>query len=482
MACVIRPSWAEAQGASPVFGAPQVVRQTAGRVSGPQIVVDAADAVHLFYVETREDGSNPTLFHVDPEAGPPYTPTDVLVGVGTDYRDYRATADPFGNVHVVFRRDNVAWHTRASGSEAGDARAWTTPVSIGGAGPGMAVTIDAAGQIHVCFPSDGAVRHTRSMDGGETWSPDILAAAVLPPAIPVFLACAVDTEGVIHAAWAEAAPPNYYPSIAVSYTRSDDEGLSWDPPERVAGAHYTLPELLADSAGNVHFLWQADVGLGGRKYRVREAGAGRVWSDEEVVIPEGLGGMSGDAPLAVDGDGDVHVVTAASEPVWVGRGAGGWGAAVALSAALADEPNASGSIEYPAFGISGGNVAHVAFEFDFSRIYYVSGLLPAADQRSVPAPAPEWMAWGAEVGAEDVGAVAGEDSSASDGTEDDDGAGAGDGDGDGSPSGPIDRPAVAFGGSEAPLLGDGRGWLRWLGPALALALVAGVMWWRVIHE
>lgn len=467
----MRPSGAVAQTAQPVFSAPVVVGETNGSVSGPQIVVDAAGRVHLFYVETREDGSEITLFHVDPEAGPPFMPNDVLVGLGADYRDYRTAADPFGNVHVIYRHQNQLWHMRAPGDEAGDARAWTAPVSIGGVSPGAELAIDSAGRIHVCFPRGSDVRYARSDDRGASWSQDLVAAALTYPSIPVYLACAVDTEGVIHVAWGEAAPPSYYPSKGTSYTRSDDDGATWDEPERLGGEHMTLPELLADEAGNVHLLWQGDIGLGGRYYRVRRSGQGSVWSDEEIVVPIGLGGMSGDAPLAIDGDGNGHAVTSAPEPVWVGRGPDGWGSAVPLAAALADEPNASGSIEHPAFGISSGNKAHVAFEFDFKRIYYVGGFINAMDVRAEPKIRPESSEGRVAPSGLLEGAIAtlSPEHIARAGRS--------------VPSPTLARPDSDFDAAAGSLEGlAGRTWLLWMGPTLAFVLVAGVVWWRLRQE
>jgi len=466
-----------ARAAQPIFQAPELVWETTGRTSGPQIVVDAAGRAHLFFQDATEAGEAVALYHVDLDGGPPYAPNDVLVGIGADYRDYRLAADPFGNVHALFVRESRLWHAMAPGDAAGDAGRWSEAVSLGTAAPGAELAVDAEGRVHVCFPRGAEVRYVRSDDGGATWGADELVAAAEFPAIAVYLACAADAAGAVHVAWAEAEPPSFYPSKGVWYAGSDDGGASWSAPEPVAGEHYTLPELLADGSGAVHMLWQADIGLGGRQYRRQDAGADG-WSAVETVVPVGRGGMSGDAPLAVDGDGGVHAVTSAPEPVWVGRGAAGWGEAVPLAAALAGEPNALDSIEHPAFAIQDGNVAHVAFAFDFKRIYHVAGLLDAAEARSAPKEEPAAMVR-RRLGDVPLEPAAGDA---------DDGAGAaavsspgapGLGDSGSAASAVTTTDEVSWTATE-PGAGAGLGagsqrWLIWVGPAAAMLLVVAVV-------
>ena len=372
----------------PQWQAPVVVWESQGGASAPQLVTDAQGHVHFFFVDRSNDASGTILYHIAIDEGEPFVAHDILVGMAPDYRDYRVASDPFGRVHIVFRRENSMWHTAALGSAAGDAGAWSPPVVIGSTSPGHGFTIDGKGGLHVCYPSGSQILYQHSEDSGESWSEAEQVAPTFEPSIPVYLACAVDTVGVIHVAWSETTPPNYYPTEALFYTRSEDGGRSWQEPERIAESDFPLSTLVADLEGNVHLLWQGDVKAGGRFYRRLTAGQGRHWTDTETVIPAGQGGMSGDAPLVVDSNGNPHVLTAANGIKWIGRIEGGWSAPSVLSASLAELPNPSGSIEYPAFAIANGNQLHAVFLFDQHKFYYSSALLNAPEKRVTPAPSP----------------------------------------------------------------------------------------------
>jgi len=431
-----------------------LVWESQGSAGAPQLVADASGVTHLFFVDRPGGGGPGALYHAVVDHGEPFALTDVLAGVDADYRDYRVAADPFGRVHVVFRRDNELWHVSAPGNQADDAGAWSAPMSLGPVDPGASLAVGADGALHVCLPRGHQVIHLSSADAGAAWSDEHPVAFVPEPSIPLFLACAADGDGVIHVAWSQAQPPNYYPQEGVFYTRSDDDGATWDPPEPIAGEHYTLPELRADTAGNVHFLWQGDVAVGGRYYRRRPAGQGRRWADVETVVDAELGGMSGDAPMAIDGRGHVHVVTSAPKPVWVERAEAGWRAPVDIAGTLADAPSASGAIEYPAFTISSGNTLHAAFGFDGDRIYYSSALTDAPAVESTPRPTPT-TAIDRVAQAPRPRATAGPTETAG--------------------------PPRLVATPEGPLIvttaidADDGSWAVWLGPLLALALVSWVV-------
>jgi len=159
-----------------------------------------------------------------------------------------------------------------------------------------------------------------------------------------------------------------------------------------------------------------------------------------------------------------------------------------LALALADEPMGTGSIELPAFAIQNGNVAHVAFEFDYKRIYYVGGLLDAAAVPSAPKTALEAQGQRRRVGEPVVGAgvdgsglheaSGGAGDSAIDGVSGEDGGR--DVDAGGATSEAEADPSTTAGEQafrDVRWSSDGRrGWLVWVGPMLSLIVVAGAAW------
>lgn len=348
---------------------PRIVWETTGRASSPILITDAWRQVHLFFLGQVEGEGENTLYHLDVD-DPDAEPVDILVGVN----EYRVAADPLGKIHVlVSGANNALDYTAVEAAEASDASAWSPAVSLGIANLGIDISADTAGKLHLCYPLDHGVTHQYSDDGGRNWSEPVMVAEMTDPTgVATYVRCVGDSLNVIHMAWAEARPPNFYPPEGVYYIRSADAGQSWTVPEQMAGQHYSLPTLLADQEDRVHLLWQGDVGVGGRFYRQRPAGPIGEWSPVETVVPAGQGGMSGDAGLALDSSGRLHAALAIDGIFWAAR-AESWTLPLDVSASLRDEPNQLNSIEQPALAIAGGNEIDVAFEFDFKRIYLLTG-------------------------------------------------------------------------------------------------------------
>jgi len=381
-----------------VWGEPQVAWQTAGTVSAPQLVTDAAQRTHLFFLETSGDGA--TLYHA-PVSDGPLMPVDILVG---QYSQFRAAADASGSLHVLLHGiGNSLLLTSAPADKAGSASAWSPVVQIEEAPLGSDLSADSRGRLHLCFASGQDLKHSLSEDGGLRWSDsEVIAQMREADGIAVEERCVADSEGILHAAWSEVTPPDYYPSLGLWYSRSVDDGQTWDEPQQLAGEHYTLPSFLADRKGLLHLIWQGDVAVGGRFYRQRAPGRDGGWSPTETIIAANDGGMSGIAGMALDSLDRLHAVIAIDKgSVWTARGAS-WLAPVMLTGSLNDLPNESGSVgEGPTLAISQGNEVTAAFTFDGKRIYSIQGQADSPPATALPIPATR-----AVVGAADATATA----------------------------------------------------------------------------
>lgn len=348
---------------------PRIVWETTGHTSNPQLVTDAWGKVHLFFLSQGEGEAENTLFHVDADNADA-SPVDVLIGIS----EYRVTADPLGRLYVIAHgRNNTILFSSVDGIDASRAGAWSASQTLGEATLGIDISADADGGLHLCYPNNHAAFYQQSVDGGRTWSdPTTIADMSDPAGVATYVRCAADTMGAVHAAWAEARPPNYYPPEGVFYSRSTDSGQNWEATETIAGQHYSLPSLMADPAGSVHLVWQGDVSVGGRYYRQRPAGKEGAWNATETVVPAGRGGMSGEAFLAYDSVNTLHLGVDIDGIYWVTRRST-WTTPLELSGSLRGLPNTSGSIEQGTLAIANGNELYVAFEFDFRQIYLLSG-------------------------------------------------------------------------------------------------------------
>lgn len=377
-----------AQGPIVAWSEPRVVWESGGRTSGPILVTDAWGKVHLFFLNQEEGEASNTLYHANPE-DLDAQPVDVMLGIN----EYRVAADTYGRLHVLaLGAANSVTFASAMSAEAGNAGAWSQPEALGTASLGIDITADSKGGLHVCYPHDHSVVYQRSDDGGATWAEPVRAGDMLDSTgAGTYVRCAVDDTGTVHMAWAEARPPNYYPPDGVFYARSTDGGTSWSAAEEIAGAQHSLPALLADPTGTVHLFWHGAAGVGGRYYRRRPAGAAGDWGPTETVVPAGRGGMSGDAFLALDSRNTLHVGMNVDGIYWASRDSE-WRAPIELSAVQGDLPNASRSIEQATLAIANGNEIHVAWEFDFKRIYVLTGQTDAPAVVPTPWPLPRVQA------------------------------------------------------------------------------------------
>lgn len=376
----IRPTLARPALQAPVVSwtEPRVAWEINGHTSSPTLVADAWGKVHLFFLSQADGDDQNTLYHADAD-NTDAVPIDVLIGMS----EYRVTADPYGRLHVVAQGDtNTILYTAVDATEASDAGAWSSTARLGFATLGVDISADTAGGLHLCYPTDHAVVYQHSEDGGLSWSdPSSVSDASDPTGIATHVRCVGDGSGAIHVAWSEATPPNFYPPEGVYYSRSPDGGESWTAREQMAGQHYSLPSLLADPRGRVHLLWQGDVSVGGRFYRQRTTEGD--WGPTETVVPDGQGGLSGDAFMAVDSRDTLHVGMTIDGIYWATRRPA-WSAPHELSGSLRDLPNTLGSIEQAALAIANGNEIYVAFEFDFKRIYLMTGQSNAPPAAQTP--------------------------------------------------------------------------------------------------
>ena len=363
-----------------VWSEPRIVWETTGHTSSPMLVTAAWGKVHLFFMSQGEGEGQNTLYHVDAD-----NPDDVPIDILVDMIEYRVTADPYGKLHLIaLGPNNTLIYTSVDGIEAGNASSWSQSATPGTATLGVDISADANGSLHLCYPADHSVIYQRSETSGNTWSdPAVVADMSDPTGVATYVRCTADTTGILHVAWAEARPPNYYPPNGVFYARSKDHGRNWTAPETIAGQHYSLPALLADPSGRLHMLWQGDVAVGGRYYHQRSAIDDGKWSSTETVIPAGQGGMSGDASMAVDSRGTLHLGMTVDGIFWTARDTT-WSIPLDLSRSLKDLPNELGSIEYATLAIADGNELYVAFEFDYKRIYLLNGQGDAPERAHKP--------------------------------------------------------------------------------------------------
>jgi hypothetical protein len=252
------------------------------------------------------------------------------------------------NVYVGFNHDEkffvAASHDAGQTFRLVDINAAFGPGSSLGGG----ATVDPSG--NVFFGWTGYANHelpsqpvgiyiSRSMDGGHTWSTQLLDQSSAPPECEAqhcetgFLgpqiALASDADGALYALW-NAGSANGGPE-RVYFSSSTTSGASWSARTNVslaaAGVEHAFPAVVADASGDVRIAWmdarEHEAGhpnrfLWNTEYRSSTNG-GATWSAEsrlsgasrgyDYILQNGYRFPFGDYfSLAIDSEGNTHAV------------------------------------------------------------------------------------------------------------------------------------------------------------------------------
>jgi hypothetical protein len=160
------------------------------------------------------------------------------------------------------------YFSRAKSSEAMTGSNWSTPTRLTLAHDGLVssadVVVDPAGTVYVAYSvslnEERGVYLVQSKDQGKTWSSPLLIFNEVKAETdfigsPTLL---VDMNGIVHIIWenqsiqvdGELQPRSLY------YAHSGDGGLTFSDTELVVEAPLSWREIMMDSEGNLHILWQ----------------------------------------------------------------------------------------------------------------------------------------------------------------------------------------------------------------------------------
>jgi hypothetical protein len=215
-----------------------------------------------------------------------------------------------GQLHLFFRRGRCLMHMQSLDSSPSKPSDWSDPKCITETKADLSY-IDAVtsldGNLHLVYSLiNGDVYYRQSSDQGVNWSTAVLLPGSGIPASSADAShIAVDDKGRIHIVWS-AQPQPFDVAIGVFYSRSEDNGETWQPEIQLAGRSNLEPNLITSSDNIVHVVWNGNVGVSKRFHRWSKDG-GQTWSATEV-IGNSQGGILGAPGIGVDTEGRVHVL------------------------------------------------------------------------------------------------------------------------------------------------------------------------------
>jgi hypothetical protein len=123
-------------------------------------------------------------------------------------------------------------------------------------------------------------------------------------------AIAADSSGHLHVVWSDGTPGN----TEISYRRSLDEGITWQPIQRLTWTPGTswAPAIAVEASGSIHMVWYDDSSGNDEVYYKKSTDGGATWTPSLKLTWSA--GFSVAQTVAVDAAGGLHVVFSDNTP------------------------------------------------------------------------------------------------------------------------------------------------------------------------
>ncbi|HNS52802.1 MAG TPA: sialidase family protein [Anaerolineae bacterium] len=353
------------------------------------VVVDLEGGVHVFWSYTADSGMPANLLFHTYRTGEAWSEaTDLFVGESWDIFARPAVAcDRNNRLHLVWRGSQELFYSSVDAEETHNPRSWQKPLRLVQASylSTSALVATPDGTLHVLYSQSQAgtnVMYLSSGDGGASWSNGEAISAIAPsdPQAPDSVSLALDSHGVLHAAWHESYPPDWL-GRQILYTQSLDGGRTWALPtsltELSAGAVWNaLPNVVADARDNLFVMWACGESVGRCVQKSVDGGAS--WGGAARLFGALLGAGGRDA-MAPDPHGNLFWVGALRYPqalYWSSMKNGGWRDPPGLLVSEGQSPGLA-SAHFPQLALSEGNQLHlILVEANAGPLWYIHGLTP----------------------------------------------------------------------------------------------------------
>jgi len=376
---IIKTPEACAESGSTGWSTPQPIVQTTGTINDIVSLGDGAGVLHVFFTYLPTVGSVVSIEYVKLMPDGWTEPNSIaLEEKRLSGQSLRVVVDAENVLHLIWVDDGQVYHASALAAEAESAHAWSESNFVIQASTAD-IVVDGNGSLVIVGANadSSSLVFVRSSDGGATWTTGQVVALCARGSIPAYPRLARDGVGRLHLVWTEGAYPQWEPLTGVYYTRSLDDGATWEPPRQVDDSRHGEIGVAAVGENEVHLVWRSNVG-GDGTFHQWSADGGATWSVLDQL--DDNGGMSGTPSFVVDTVGTLHwALGAVKYASWESSGLVGYKDVATESVRSISNT----SVERGAIAITGGNRLYVLFEVDFYDIWYTTRLLDVPAQTPV---------------------------------------------------------------------------------------------------
>lgn len=352
-----------------------------GPIVAPFVFADQGGYVHVLWshwdLDVDPTGETSSIYYMQRDVQGEWGPAvNVLISPSGMRADYpQASVDADGRLYVIWNGGGDVFVSSADVTEALDVHAWSPPLMVpldGRAYAPVGLVLDADNVLHVVFSELGlGVFYLFSNDGGVSWSSPVEITPPLSRESTEMPKLRIDSAGTMYVVWTQLQLPTGYPPTGVYFSRSTDQGQSWNAPVQIAGLDDGEANLAQSLSGQLNVVYHGRAGIGGLLHRYSDDG-GLTWSEPTTLVPRRQGGLTGAPGIAVDSAGTIHMIASQEYPnLWYGVWDGhSWGSLLDASTLLYESPQ--GYTEQPALAVGLGNQVHLVFYDNGQRLWYAT--------------------------------------------------------------------------------------------------------------
>lgn len=384
-----------AQSGESTWSAPELIASTEGKLASSSMVFlsDRYGQLHLLFPE-QPDENTPLAFSYTAWEGMAWSePIDVLFDAnGGNLANPSGVIDAQDVFHIVWGgAGNTLRYASVPLNSISNSRSWTLPETLAASIGGGDIVADPEGTLYVTYVTSadtGSIALIRSGDGGATWSSPLKAAVSIPGSFPREVRLAQDGAARLHLAWTDVLLPDGWPPTGAYYTRSVDDGITWEEPQQIAGEGHGQLGVTTVGEDEVHLVWRSTIG-GDGTFHQWSANGGQTWSAPDRH--EDRGGFSGLPSFGLDSAGTLHMaIGPVFSATWANRQLTPWvGLAGERLYANSDQDPRWTEPERAVLAVRNGNEVHVVFETGICQLWHVrrSLGLPSLSTQAAPPPA-----------------------------------------------------------------------------------------------
>lgn len=290
----------------------------ATNASAPVIAADTKGGMHLFYVEGTYDlgleSSEQAIMYMSGVGTEWSRPIDVLVSPNRSAINVDAVEiDADGYLHLLWNDSQSLYHSVVHLEQANSPLAWRTDHILDGQIPVGDMALDEDGTIHaVVRDTFFTVGYLRSQDGGFTWLDFTQIQAVDDRERYAIdgIKLALSDDGMLYTTWFYTAAEVRWNLWSVWFGRSTDNGQSWNEPSEMATPRFGDSDIAIDGQGNLHLVYGRNIGSPDGRWHQWSQDGGETWSLPESLYPqfEYASGLTGGFGFATDSAGVLHLV------------------------------------------------------------------------------------------------------------------------------------------------------------------------------